>query len=207
MQGPPINNDPIPDGLLYTCRFDVLGGALPGVYPLISSNEIAQDPDAMPVGPVAGDRRPGDRRAGRPDLHAEPDADDHRNAVADADRDADRHADLRRRPTRRPTRRRSRPTNTPTDTPTPTPTEPPPVLAISAVVSRDPIGAGQLLTYTFLFSNAGGLATDITVTADDAAGHDLRVGQPGRDQRARASAAPARSPGTSPSCRRAAAAW
>jgi uncharacterized repeat protein (TIGR01451 family) len=40
------------------------------------------------------------------------------------------------------------------------------VLDISAVASRDPIGPGQLLTYTFTFTNAGGMATGITVTAD-----------------------------------------
>jgi hypothetical protein len=44
VQGPPVNITPIPDGLLYTCTFDILPGTLPGNYPLSILNVVAQDP-------------------------------------------------------------------------------------------------------------------------------------------------------------------
>jgi uncharacterized repeat protein (TIGR01451 family) len=165
VQGPPINNDPIPDGLLYTCRFDVVGSAPPGVYPITTSNELAQDPDAMFVGPVAGTDGqvtivlvgPTYTPSLTPTVTNTPSL---TPTETPTETPTFTPTDT---PTDTPT---PTPTDTPTNTPTPTPTEPPPVLAISAVASRDPIGAGQLLTYTFLFTNAGGLATDITITAD-----------------------------------------
>ena len=54
VQGPPLNNDPIPDGLLYTCTFGILPGTSPGSYPLTNSNLIAEDPNAAPLAYVAG---------------------------------------------------------------------------------------------------------------------------------------------------------
>jgi uncharacterized repeat protein (TIGR01451 family) len=59
------------------------------------------------------------------------------------------------------------------------------VLDISAVVSRDPIGAGQLLTYTFLFTNAGGHAAVITITADTPPGTTFEEASSDPDYRAR----------------------
>jgi uncharacterized repeat protein (TIGR01451 family) len=56
--------------------------------------------------------------------------------------------------------------------------EPPPKLSINAVVSRDPIGAGHLLTYTLLFGNAGGLATGVTVTATTPVGTTFQSASP-----------------------------
>ena len=95
IQGPPLNNSPIPDGLLYTCRFDVVPSAPPGIYTLISSNEIAQDPNALPVNPVAGtDGQITVLLVGptsTPTLT--PTVTDTPTRHADADRDADRHAD------------------------------------------------------------------------------------------------------------------
>ena len=191
VQGPPINNDPIPDGLLYTCRFDILGSALPGIYPLTNSNQLAQDPDAMFVCPVAGNDGQVTVVAGRPDLHAEHDADDHRHAVADADRHADadadvhpdRHADRARRPaprpTRRPTRRRRRrPSRRRCSTSAPS-------------ASRDPIGAGQLLTYTITVHQRRRHGDRHHRHRRHAGGHDLRVRQLRPATAIRASAAPA----------------
>jgi hypothetical protein len=182
IQGQPINNAPIPDGLLYTCRFDVVGSALPGLYPITTDNEIAQDPDAMPVGPVAGlDGAvtivlvgPTYTPSSTPtitDTPSETPTDTPTPTPTFTPTDT---------PTETPT---FTPTDTPTETPTPTPTEPPPVLAISAVASRDPIGAGPTLTYTFTFTNAGGMATDITVTADTPPGRSFVSGQLQPDQR------------------------
>jgi uncharacterized repeat protein (TIGR01451 family) len=62
------------------------------------------------------------------------------------------------------------PTSTPTATATPTPTEEAPKLYIDAVLNHDPVAAGELITYTFTFSNAGGLAPGVTVTADTPVG-------------------------------------
>ena len=180
VQGPPINNDPIPDGLLYTCRFEILGGTSPGVYPLVISNQIAQDPDAMPLTPVGGlDGAvivvlvgPTYTPSNTPTETLTPSmtpTETPTNTPTATPTDT---------PTQTPT---DTPTATPTETPTPTPTEPPPVLAISAIVSRDPIGAGQLLTYTFLFTNAGGLASDITVTATTPPGTTFESASPDAD--------------------------
>ncbi|MGH3579980.1 MAG: hypothetical protein ACRDUB_00205, partial [Mycobacterium sp.] len=44
VQGPPYNNNPIPDGLLYSCNFDVGPGVTVGSYPLVNSGFFAQDP-------------------------------------------------------------------------------------------------------------------------------------------------------------------
>ena len=54
VQGPPLNNDPIPDGPLYTCTFDILPGTSPGSYALTNGNLIAEDPNAAPLAYVAG---------------------------------------------------------------------------------------------------------------------------------------------------------
>jgi uncharacterized repeat protein (TIGR01451 family) len=177
VQGPPINNDPIPDGLLYTCRFDILGGALPGVYALLGSNEIAEDPDAMPVGPVQSvDGQvtvvlvaPTSTPSLTPTITETPSV---TPTLTPTDTPTFTPTDT---PTNTPT---FTPTNTPTETPTPTPTMPPPKLSISAVGSRDPIGAGQLLTYTFLFGNAGGPAIGVTVTATIPAGTTFQSASP-----------------------------
>jgi uncharacterized repeat protein (TIGR01451 family) len=177
VQGPPINNDPIPDGLLYTCRFEILGGTLPNIYPLIFSGGLAQDDNAMPVGPVAGEDGqilvalvgPTYTPSPTPTITETP-------SVTPTDTPTDTPTST---PTDTPTNTPTfTPTNTPTDTPTPTPTEPPPRLEISAVVSRDPIGPGQLLTYTILFSNAGGRANMLTVTANTPPGTTFESASP-----------------------------
>ena len=147
------------------------------------SNEIAQDPDAMPVGPVAGTRRrrhvvlvgPTYTPSSTPtitDTPSETPTDTPTPTPTFTPTDT---------PTETPT---FTPTDTPTNTPTPTPTEPPPVLDDQrrrpAAIRSVPASCSPTRS---LFSNAGGLATDITVTADTPAGHDLRVGQPDPDQR------------------------
>ena len=43
VQGPPYNNSPIPDGILYTCGFDILPGTPPGIYLLENLNFVAPD--------------------------------------------------------------------------------------------------------------------------------------------------------------------
>jgi hypothetical protein len=53
VQGPPLNNSPIPDGPLYTCTFGILPGEPPGVRALLNGNTFAQDPDALNL-PVSG---------------------------------------------------------------------------------------------------------------------------------------------------------
>jgi hypothetical protein len=53
VQGPPLDGAPIPDGLLYTCTFNILPGTPPGVYPLINSGIVAQDPTGVPL-PAGG---------------------------------------------------------------------------------------------------------------------------------------------------------
>src|SRR5262249_38726708 len=50
--GAPLNTNPIPDGPLYSCNFGILASALPGTYPLVTSNPVAQDPDGLNLSPV-----------------------------------------------------------------------------------------------------------------------------------------------------------
>lgn len=85
-------------------------------------------------------------------------------------------------PTETPT---STPTNTPTETPTATPTQTPtatptstptatptetPRLYVSAVINEDPVATGELVTYIVSYSNAGGAAVGVTITATTPAG-------------------------------------
>ncbi len=177
IQGPPLDNSPIPDGLLYTCAVDILGGTLPGTYPLFNSNQLAQDPDGLPVSPVAGfdgavvvsliaaTATPSDT----PTITPTP-SDTPTNTPTPTPTDTPTDT-----PTPTPT---DTPTHTPTNTPTPTPTQPPPVLEIHASASNDPAGPGSLLTYNLTFSNAGGLGVGITVTATTPPGAVFIGGKP-----------------------------
>jgi hypothetical protein len=48
------DNDPIPDGPLYTCTFHIMPGALVGPRTLANGNAVAQDPDANDLPLVTG---------------------------------------------------------------------------------------------------------------------------------------------------------
>jgi uncharacterized repeat protein (TIGR01451 family) len=143
--------DPIPDGLLYTCTFHILGGTPPGSYPLFNDNEFAQDPAMMPLPFVSGNDGLIAVTLFGPTNTPTPTPTDTPTPTPT--------------PTDTPT-----PTPTPTDTPTPTPTEEPPDLDISAAVNEDPIPPGELLLYTLTFGNAGGTAEMVTVDATVPAG-------------------------------------
>ena len=54
VQGPPINNDPIPDGVLYSCTFHILPGTPPGNYALALSNNIAEDVNGNNIPAIIG---------------------------------------------------------------------------------------------------------------------------------------------------------
>jgi len=177
VQGPPLDNSPIPDGLLYTCSVNILGGTLPGTYSLVNSNQFAQDPDGLFVTPVAGldgavvvsliaaTATPSDTPTITPTPSDTP-------TETPTPTPTDTPTDT---PTPTPT---DTPTHTPTDTPTPTPTQPPPVLEIHASASNDPVSPTSLLTYTLTFSNAGGLGVGITVTATTPPGTVFLGGKP-----------------------------
>ena len=86
--GAPLNTDPIPDGLLYTCTFGILGSASPAIYPLAGSNWVAQDLAGVNLSPVTGTNGSIQVTLIAPTLDRHHDADDHP--------DADHHR--RRRP-------------------------------------------------------------------------------------------------------------
>jgi len=52
--GAPLNTDPLPDGPLYSCTFDIRGGASTTTHTLAGSNHVAQDSDGLNLRPVTG---------------------------------------------------------------------------------------------------------------------------------------------------------
>ena len=177
VQGPPVNNSAIPDGLLYTCRFTILGSTLPGTYSLVNTNQIAQDPDAMFLPFVTGNDGSitvslvvaTSTPSNTPTVTETP-------SLTPTETPTDTPtATPTDTPTATPT---FTPTATPTETPTFTPTPLPPKLSISAVVSKDPVLEDDLITYTITYANAGGKASMITINATTPAGTTFESANP-----------------------------
>jgi len=183
VQGPPIDNSPIPDGELYTCLFRILPGTLPGVYALTGSNGVAQDPTGAPVSRVVTDSGsitvalvvPTSTPSNTPTITGTPTETPTPTRTPTAT--ATGTATPTNTHTATPT---ATPTNTVTLTPssTPTPTAPPPLLDISASVSEDPVPPGALLTYRLVFTNAGGFTTGVLVQADTPPGTTFEGAEP-----------------------------